>query len=480
MARIEHESGRGLQAVVDLGAVADLSDGELLERFVAGREEVVFAALVGRHGPMVWGVCRRILRDHHEAEDAFQAAFLVLARRAGAVAPRDRVGPWLHGVARRTALKARGLQTRRRAREVASPAPPDRAAALEPPDDRLALLDREVARLPARYRDPIILCELEGKSYRAAADQLGWPIGTVSGRLARARAILADRLGRAGRGDGAVPLVAVPRILAPAHLAGPIARAAPLVAAGQEVAAGVVPAGSITLMRGVLTTMLLSRIKVAALLVAGSALTVGGGLAYHAVAAPSTPPPPPEQRPAATPPVAQAPAAQTTDPTASYTYSIEPDAVSFDDHLAIDYGKFRLRGERVSILPMMTTQGTAGAMLIGDLEFVYAPEPGQEFKGRASGAMLRFNPGESAAILKPEGQTRIKMRNQGMAELSRQLLRSAVNRCWHRGQEVLLPPRGAFAAVVYAEEPGELLISFDERTATVHNFTTRKGWYDKK
>jgi RNA polymerase sigma-70 factor (ECF subfamily) len=116
---------RDLQALFEVGAVGGLSDEHLLGRFVARREPAVFEAIVRRHGPMVWGVCRRVLRDHHDAEDAFQATFLVLARRAASVLPREKLGPWLYGVAHRTATKARATRARRRAREVTVPVMPE-------------------------------------------------------------------------------------------------------------------------------------------------------------------------------------------------------------------------------------------------------------------------------------------------------------------------------------------------------------------
>src|SRR5215470_497349 len=109
---------RDLQMVFDVGPLGGLSDGQLLERFVDRREGAVFEAIVRRHGPMVWGVCRRVLRDHHDTEDAFQATFLVLARRAAAIIPREMLGNWLYGVAYQVAMKARAMKARRRLREV--------------------------------------------------------------------------------------------------------------------------------------------------------------------------------------------------------------------------------------------------------------------------------------------------------------------------------------------------------------------------
>src|SRR5262249_17716229 len=178
-----------------------LTDGQLLECFVTRREEAAFEALVRRLGPMVLGVCRRVLRNHHDAEDAFQATFLVLVRKAASVVPREQVGNWLYGVACQTARKARALAERRRAREKQLAHPPE-PTAVEPAEAPWAelrpALDQHLSHLPDRYRAPIILCDLEGASYRDAAQQLGCPEGTLAARLSRGRALLAKRLARHG------------------------------------------------------------------------------------------------------------------------------------------------------------------------------------------------------------------------------------------------------------------------------------------
>src|SRR6516164_94852 len=151
------------------------TDTELLQRFTGRHEEAAFAALVERHGPMVLGVCRRVLQDAHDAEDAFQATFLVLVRKAASVRPREKVGNWLYGVAYRTAREARALAARRRGRERQVTDMPEPEA---PAEDGWAelrpLLDQELSRLPDKYRTPIVLCELEGKTHKEAARQLGW------------------------------------------------------------------------------------------------------------------------------------------------------------------------------------------------------------------------------------------------------------------------------------------------------------------
>lgn len=192
-----------LDAVVQVLS-SGLTDGQLLERFIVRREEAAFATLVRRHGPMVLGVCRRILGSVHDADDAFQATFLVLVRRAEAVVPREQVGVWLHGVAYRIALKARSMAARRRRKERCA-ARSERVEA-PTPDDLRVLLDRELVRLPDKYRTPLILCELEGRSRREAARQLGLPEGTLSSRLATARTMLARRLTRDSLVVSAVPV----------------------------------------------------------------------------------------------------------------------------------------------------------------------------------------------------------------------------------------------------------------------------------
>jgi RNA polymerase sigma factor (sigma-70 family) len=229
----------------DGGTVAGLSEPQLLARFHQRRDEAAFTALVTRFGPMVRGVCRALLGDPHAADDAFQATFLVLARRAGSVRDPERLGPWLHGVARRVAAKARGRAARRRTWEVsaddldATPAPPDRAAKA---DDLLRLVHEELARLPARYREPVILCLLDGRTHDDAARRLGCPVGTVKGRLWRARRLLRDRLARRGVAPSVglvvAALVRSGRAEVPESLAQRTIRAGVALANGTKLAGG--------------------------------------------------------------------------------------------------------------------------------------------------------------------------------------------------------------------------------------------------
>jgi uncharacterized protein len=270
---------RDLQTLFEVGSLGGLSDGQLLDRFLARREGTVFEALIGRHGPMVWGVCRRVLRDHHDAEDAFQATFLVLARKASTVMPREKLGNWLYGVAYQTSMKARATRARRRMREgQVTEMPEPEAASQAQRDELIERLDDELSRLPDKYRIPIVLCELEGKTHRQAADQLGWPIGTVSGRLSRARTMLARRLSRPGtslsvQALGGLLARDVARAGVPPGLVHATARAASL---STVMTAGVVSAEVAVLTGKVLKTMLLGKLKaLTAILLVVCALAAG-------------------------------------------------------------------------------------------------------------------------------------------------------------------------------------------------------------
>jgi RNA polymerase sigma factor (sigma-70 family) len=188
-----------LRRLFDAETSSHLSDGQLLQCFQSGRDEEAFTALMHRHGPMVHRVCRRVLAREHDAEDVFQATFLVLARKAGSIAKSASVASWLHGVAYRLALKAR-LQSGRWHARAASAVPPEteEPSAATAWRELQAILDEELQRLPAKYRAPLILCYLEDLTHDEAALQLGWPVGTVKGRLARAREMLRCRLAKRG------------------------------------------------------------------------------------------------------------------------------------------------------------------------------------------------------------------------------------------------------------------------------------------
>jgi len=190
------------QTLFQAGAVGTLSDGRLLEQFVNHRDgarEAAFRALVERHGPMVLRVCRSVLGDTHDAEDALQATFLVLARRADSIRKRESIGSWLHGVAQRVAQKTKTAAARRRVHEARSAEQVEETPHhLNDLGDLTPVLHQEIDRLPAKYRAPIVLCYLEGMTHELAASNLGWPIGTVRGRLSRARDLLRSRLIRRG------------------------------------------------------------------------------------------------------------------------------------------------------------------------------------------------------------------------------------------------------------------------------------------
>lgn len=272
---------------VALHDVAGTTDGQLLERFVKQRDAAAVAGLVRRHGPMVWGVCRRVLHNHQDAEDAFQAAFLVLVRRATSVVPREAVGNWLYGVAYQTALKARATIMRRKVREKQVEDMP------EPTVDEQALwgelrpvLDQELSRLPDKYRVAVVLCDLEGKTRREVAGQLGLSEGTLSGRLTRGRAMLAKRLARRGLLITAVGLAGalahnVASASVPTAVASSTIKAVSLFAAGQLATVGSVSVRVASLTEGVLRTMMLARVKQTALvllILCVFGMGVGGGV----------------------------------------------------------------------------------------------------------------------------------------------------------------------------------------------------------
>jgi RNA polymerase sigma factor (sigma-70 family) len=293
-----------LSRVAEPGWAAGLTDGELLERFLARRDEAAFTALVRRHGPAVLGVCRRILHHSQDAEDAFQATFLVLVRSAASIRKRRSVGSWLYGVARRVAVRVRGDRARRRQAEQHAPA---RAAADVPGEvaarEFRSVLEEEVRRLPERCRLPFVLCYLEGKTNAEAAQQLGCPKGTVLSRLAHARELLRARLGRRGLGlpAGLAGLAAADganAAMLPAPLVAATARAASVLAAGEGAVAGAIPGRVAELTERTVRAMWGAKLKLAALVVLVAGLLGGGAgtLAYRALGA---------DRPTEGPPAAQ-------------------------------------------------------------------------------------------------------------------------------------------------------------------------------
>jgi RNA polymerase sigma factor (sigma-70 family) len=258
-------SPQGIRRIA--AALTSDTDGQLLARFLDHRDEAAFAALVRRHGPMVLGTCRRVAGNAADADDAFQATFVVLLRRAPALAGRAGVGNFLYGVAFHTALKAKAMAAKRRTYEA-------RARSPEPQPDRsdvLAALDQELARLPDKYREPVVLCELEGRSRRDAAEVLGVPQGTISSRLAAAHRMLGKRLRSRGYAGAVV-----------AALLSGTASAVPDSLANAAVQSALThpPAGVSQLVSEVTRMMFLQKLRIAVVALAAltALLVIGGGV----------------------------------------------------------------------------------------------------------------------------------------------------------------------------------------------------------
>ncbi|WP_165220341.1 sigma-70 family RNA polymerase sigma factor [Aquisphaera insulae] len=253
---------RQVQALFGPGATAGVSDAELLERFVLRKREsaealasaeAAFEAIVARHGPMVLGVCRRALNAPADIDDAFQATFLILVRKAGSVRVDGSLGRWLYGVARKVAARARIRAERQRGRTCSLIDDPEAPAGASNRDERFGILDEEVASLPLRYRTPVILCHFEGLTQAEAAARLHCPVGTVSGRLTRARGMLRQRLVRRGLAVSAGALasdfeIGAARAAVPQALATSTSRAAAALATAGSSPTGIVSAAALSLM----------------------------------------------------------------------------------------------------------------------------------------------------------------------------------------------------------------------------------------
>jgi RNA polymerase sigma-70 factor (ECF subfamily) len=289
-----HPILRLVRKIAAAGEVRHLTDRELLKRFATQRDEGAFEILVHRYGALVWRVCRAVLRESNAAEDAFQATFLVLVRKAGSIGKPELLGNWLYGVAFRVAQRARKIAACRAVRERAST---EMAAVLwrqvgnvPPQDDMASPLQEELQRLPAKYRSPMVLCYLHGRSNEEAAQQLCWPVGTLKIRMMRARKILRTRLERRGVTLGAGGVVAVlasqAGAAAPASLSDTTIEAGLLFAAGKAAGMGVLSTTAVALSQGVLKTMLWTKIKlVAALSAAGLLGTIVGLFTLRTMAA---------------------------------------------------------------------------------------------------------------------------------------------------------------------------------------------------
>ncbi len=287
MARLRLERAPGLVGILfENGSLAGLSDEQLLGRFVARRAgaENAFGALVRRHGPMVLSVCQSALGDRHEAEDAFQATFLVLARRASSLREPARLSAWLHGVARRTAQKMHSTRVKRPPSEPLSAANEPPAADVTGGREGAEALHEEISCLAERDRLALLLCYFEGLTHEQAAQRLGWPVGTLSVRLMRARARLRDRLTRRGIGPAACLPAAWPRFEPVADvLVTQTSAAAFGFAASTTASNGAVSSTVTTLSTGVLRIMTLRTllIRTAALLACGAIAAGSASLAFQ-------------------------------------------------------------------------------------------------------------------------------------------------------------------------------------------------------
>jgi len=274
-------------------ACAALPDCKLLARFVADRDEDAFAQLVRRHGAMVMGVCKRLLHHAEDAEDVFQATFLILARKAASVANRDAVGSWLYRVAFRTAQEARAMRMRRRAKEQHLAETMHPATAAAEVQDWRPVLDQELNRLPEKYQAPLVLCDLEAGTRKEVARQLGIAEGTLSSRLAQARKLLAARLVRRGvtLGTGTLATALTEGALSarvPGSMVSKTAKAAALVAAGRW---AMISASVAVLTKGALKAMFMAKLKVIGGVLVFTALTIGVlGAVYSPVGAQNSPP----------------------------------------------------------------------------------------------------------------------------------------------------------------------------------------------
>jgi RNA polymerase sigma factor (sigma-70 family) len=423
----------------------DLSDAELLERFRRQREETAFAILLQRHGPMVLSVCRRVLHNPHDAEDAFQATFLALVRSAGSIRKGQSLASWLYGVAQRVATKARKQAASRRTREQRGAAMPR----IQPIDvlawqELRPILDEELATLPEKYRAPLVLCYLEGKTCERAAQDLGVARSTVSGRLKQGLLLLRNRLAERGIElsagllaallCGEAATAAVPDLLTIATV-----RAATLVMGGRAVAAGLVSSRILTLAQGVTMSIASNKVKfgVVIVLLIG-VLAIGGGVAalrlsdkLSAAGSQASPEPPTVSRQAG----------QVTQPGDENTQAAQAEA---------EEPPFILSGRESAVLPttkpavfvaldpsakVLTTATSSGELTLWDVTNRKAGEP-------------RHLPGAQLIGLSPDGAVAVTAAGRAVS-----LLEAATGRTMAT-LETAGPPPGA-AKAYERETPGE-------------------------
>jgi RNA polymerase sigma factor (sigma-70 family) len=333
-----HTVLRHLRELIAANTTVPQTDGELLEQYAARHDEAAFAALVRRHGPLVWSVCRRLLRDGPDAEDAFQATFLVLARAAGSVRKQGSLASWLYGVAYRTAAQARRRAAARRRHERRA----DRRPPADPLDEitgreLLAALDEELQRLPEPLRAPLVLCHLEGHTRDEAARQLRLSLSTLQRRLERARGRLRDRLTRRGLTLSAA--LAASSLSPGASAAPPPQLTASAVAAARPTPGAVSPSAAALAnktLRAVLVTRLL---KATALVLTAGLLALGVGAWANRAPADKT---------AASDPAGQAPAGRPPDPPAAPAAE-EPERMTVTGRVSDPDGK-QLAGAQVAVL----------------------------------------------------------------------------------------------------------------------------------
>jgi RNA polymerase sigma factor (sigma-70 family) len=279
---------RQIERLFRSGSVAGLTEGQLLDRFVTHRDDTAFEAIVARHGATVLGVCRALLHDPNDVDDAFQATFLVLVKKADSLRQRDLLGNWLYGVAYRVARRARADAARRHLRESTGPEPVASSGTDVDLLDVRPMLHDEINRLPDSYRTAVVLCFLEGRTHEEAARELGWPIGTVKGRLARAKEMLRDRLSRRGL---AVPAGAIVVVLAKEGRAA-VSHALLESTTTAALAVAVTPLAAIStlalsphviaLAQGALHTMSTTKLKLAATAIVAGLISAPGVLGFQA------------------------------------------------------------------------------------------------------------------------------------------------------------------------------------------------------